>query len=81
MATGLPAVTLDGGGNRDFIVDGENGFILSEKNVQLFSQKIISLLNDGERYSAMSRRARETAERFDFDSYTENILKIYSAGN
>ena len=28
MAAGIPCVSIDGGGNRDIIINGENGFII-----------------------------------------------------
>lgn len=77
MATGLPPVTIDGGGNRDFIEDGKNGFIIPEKNILLFAERIISLINDQELYSSISKESRATAFKFDFESYVQKVNEFY----
>ncbi|MCY7410501.1 MAG: glycosyltransferase family 4 protein [Chitinophagales bacterium] len=77
MATGLPPVTIDGGGNRDFIEDGKNGFIIPEKNIMVFAERIISLINDQELYSTISKEARATAIKFDFESYVQKVNEFY----
>ncbi len=39
MSSGLPVICLDGRGNRDIILTGKNGFLLSENNSNLFYEK------------------------------------------
>ncbi len=77
MATGLPPVTIDGGGNRDFIEDGKNGFIIPEKDIMVLAERIISLINDNELYSSVSKEARATAIKFDFESYVQKVNEFY----
>jgi glycosyltransferase involved in cell wall biosynthesis len=43
MAAGLTVVTLDGGGNRDLMIDGKNGYLLYDENQNLFVDKILNL--------------------------------------
>lgn len=76
MAAGLPIITLDGGGNRDLMIDGWNGFILAEQNTEQFAEKVLELLN-ADLYSALSKNAQLYASNFDIKNYTENLFAIY----
>jgi glycosyltransferase involved in cell wall biosynthesis len=78
MATGLPCVTIDGGGNRDFIEDGKNGFIVSGLNVQLFAERISLLASNHQLYENISNNARTSSLQFDFPSFSNSILNYYS---
>lgn len=80
MASGLPVVCLDGGGNRDLMQDGENGFILKNQDATLFAQKILDVCNTPHRYAEMSQNALSTAERYDIKPYVTRLLEIYCKG-
>jgi len=77
MAAGLPVVCLDGGGNRDIMEDGKNGFIIYEQNAELFADKIMELITNKQLYSAMSFYAIEFAKKYDIKEYVDNLLKLY----
>ncbi len=46
MATGIPVVAIDVGGNRDAILDGETGFLVPERSPKAFAKPIVQLLRD-----------------------------------
>ncbi len=73
MAAGLPVVTLDGGGNRDLIENGKNGFILNEQDSKLFAEKILEVKNNEE----MKKYNIQFAQKFDIDNYTNKLLELY----
>jgi glycosyltransferase involved in cell wall biosynthesis len=73
MAAGLPVVTLDGGGNRDLIENGKNGFILNEQNPKHFAEKILEVKDNEE----MKKYNIQFAQKFDIEYYTEKLLKLY----
>lgn len=77
MAAGLPVVALDGGGNRDLMIDGYNGYILSEQITEQFVEKILKLYNEADLYNTISQNAQTHAAGFDINQYTENLLAIY----
>jgi glycosyltransferase involved in cell wall biosynthesis len=77
MAGGLPVVSIDGGGNRDIVLDGVNGYLLPEQDVALFAGKIISLAADGESYERMSGEAVNFAKGYDIKIYVDKLLDIY----
>jgi glycosyltransferase involved in cell wall biosynthesis len=77
MATGLPVITLDGGGNRDVIEEGKNGFLIAEENVEIFTEKILELVNNLTLYKDISQYAQSFAQKYDIVPYVDNLLKLY----
>lgn len=76
MGTGLPVISLDGGGNRGLVNDG-NGFMLLEQNAELFADKIELLFKDKVLHNKLSEGAVAFAKQFDIVSYTDKLLKLY----
>lgn len=79
MASGLPVICLNGGGNKDLIVEGKNGFLIEERSPKIFAEKIIHLKDNPDEYSAMSNFAHKFAKQFDIKPYVDNLLKIYQS--
>ena len=77
MAAGLPIVTLDGGGNRDLMINGENGYLIEEQNPKKFSKRILQLYQNKE----ISNYNVKFAGQFDIQSYCSKLLKIYKNQN
>jgi len=77
MAAGLPVVTLDGGGNRDIIEDGKNGFLMESQNPELFADRIIELIENQALYARMSEYAKEFARESDIEPYVEKLINLY----
>jgi glycosyltransferase involved in cell wall biosynthesis len=73
MAAGLPVVTFNGGGNRDVIQNGKNGFILNELDSKLFAKKILEVKDNEE----MKKYNIQFAQKFDIDIYTDKLLGLY----
>jgi glycosyltransferase involved in cell wall biosynthesis len=73
MAAGLPVVTLDGGGNRDLVINGKNGFLIQNQNPEEFADRIIEVYQNKE----MSDFNSEFAKQFDIESYCEKLLNLY----
>lgn len=77
MAGGLPVVSLDGGGNRDFINNGENGYLLNNENQDEFANKIIKLFNNKIKYKKFVQNGHTTAKKHDIKNYVDRLLEIY----
>ena len=77
MASGLPVICLDGKGNRDLMVQGKNGYIFQEENAEMFTEQIIELMNDSEKYKEISLFAKEFSRQFDIKNYCEKLVQIY----
>lgn len=78
MACGLPVVVTDTGCNRDWIVDGKNGFIIPIKNPNVLSEKIIYLFKNKDKMKKFGEINRSIiCERQDYYREMEKMNKIY----
>lgn len=77
MASGLPVVTLDGGGNREIMINGRNGFIIKKADPQLFAERVIETINCKPIYRKMGQNAQTYAKSHDIIDYTKKELSIY----
>jgi len=59
MHHGLPVVAFDAGGIREWLFDGENGFLAPWKDTDRFAARIEQLLRDKELARRLGRRGRE----------------------
>ena len=69
MASGCVPIVSASGGNEEFVKDGEGGFLIpvGTREKEAFLEKIGLLLNNKNVCHAMSRAAREEAERHSWD--------------
>lgn len=79
MAAGLPAITLDGKGNRDLIENDKNGFLFEEQDAGKFADKIIEYASDSDKYGQISRYAQEFSKQFDAASKLKDLIDFYSS--
>ena len=77
MACGLPVVCTDGKGNRELIQEGENGFMVGERNPKLVADKIELLLKNDNLRLEMGEKARKFAQGFGMEKYVESLLLLY----
>ncbi|MCS6819719.1 MAG: glycosyltransferase family 4 protein, partial [Chitinophagales bacterium] len=77
MAAGLPVVTLDGGGNRDLIEQGKNGWMIYKEDVEQFADAILKIANNENLYHQMSSYAVEFARQFDMNIYVQKLVQLY----
>jgi glycosyltransferase involved in cell wall biosynthesis len=77
MACGLPVVCTDGKGNRELIQEGENGFMVGERDQKLFADKIELLLKNDNLRQEMGEKARKFAQGFGIEKYVESLLLLY----
>ena len=77
MAAGLSVITIDGGGNKNLIRHGENGFIITEQDVSLFSEFINELFQNPTLRELTSNYAKEFANNFDITTYIDQLITIY----
>lgn len=77
MAAGLPVISLDGGGNRDVVLDGQNGYLIQENNAAHFVEKIQYLASEPNIYSEMSDFARQFSKKFDIANYIDVLVEYY----
>jgi glycosyltransferase involved in cell wall biosynthesis len=65
MTAGLPIVCYDHGGQTDFLIDGENAFLVPLNDEATFLQRIRTLQGEPQLRAQMGERCKEHAERYD----------------
>jgi N-acetyl-alpha-D-glucosaminyl L-malate synthase BshA len=87
MASGVPVVGSSGSGLSEVVSDGLTGRLHPVGDVEAMAESAIELLSDTERWTRVSRAARESAvERFSsdrivplYESYYEEVLAVEGA--
>jgi glycosyltransferase involved in cell wall biosynthesis len=79
MASGLPVVSTAVGGFRDMVRDGSTGFLVPENDPRALADRVLAIARDASAMAAFGRRARETAERFDWErAIVPRYLEVYA---
>ena len=74
MSYGVPCIAYEtASGVSDIIKNGQNGYIIKDRNEKNFISKIETLINDEKLRKAMGMNARKTVTSFS----KEEILKIW----
>ncbi len=83
MASGLPCVVADGGGSRDFIEPGINGFRCQPNDPDDYIDKITRLLGDAQLWRQFSAAGRRYASAFDWSElanrYAADVAELAGA--
>jgi len=79
MATGLPIVAINDGGNPELVEDNVTGILIKPDDVDGFAQAILKLLTDDQLRLEMGLRGRErTKDLFDVKRNAKETEEIYS---
>jgi L-malate glycosyltransferase len=80
MAAARPVVATDVGGAREAIVEGETGYLVKAGDDEALALRLIDLLNDPERASAMGERGREVVrEKFSSEAQLARAENLYES--
>jgi glycosyltransferase involved in cell wall biosynthesis len=77
MAAGIPCVSIDGGGNRDIIINEENGFIIKKGNTALFTEAIVRLSTDDSFYNNIVTNGLKHVQDFGIKEYVDKLISCY----
>ena len=58
MAAGLPVISTDQGAIAEYVIDGDNGFIVDKQSPAMIAEKLLVLVKDSALRQAMGRRSR-----------------------
>lgn len=82
MSCGVPVISSDAGGLTEIVVDGVTGFCAPVGDVEKMGEKAVEILENPQRWSEFSRKARERALEFSeervvplYEAYYEKILR------
>lgn len=78
MASGLPLIASNIGGNKESVVDGINGFLFEVNNAKILAEKLTTLLNDDKVQESMAKNSIDVYfKKFSMRAQMENHLKLY----
>ena len=77
-ACGTPAIVADVDGLRAIVVDGETGYLIGERDAQLYADKIVELMGNTTVRVGMSKAARKQAETLSWDATVSSLVDIYN---
>ena len=78
QACNLPVISTDVGGVRDIVSEGETGFIVPRRAVNLFAEKLALLINNKEIREKMSQNGwKFVEEQFHYTTLVRNMENYY----
>ena len=76
-ACGTPAVAADVDGLRAIVLDGDTGFLVSERNPEIYADKIVEITSNDALRNAMSTAARKRAGSFSWEASVKGLTEVY----
>jgi glycosyltransferase involved in cell wall biosynthesis len=73
---GLPVIASNVGGLPEIIIDGRTGKI-ADPTIDSFSQALITVINDSNNYSVLSKAGQDHAKQFTVDQQTDKYLQLF----
>ena len=78
MRHGLPVVAFDAGGIKEWLIDGDNGFLVRWMDRAGFAARVEQLLRDKTLGRQMGERGRQLVhEKYDFGRYIQNLETMF----
>lgn len=77
MASELPVITTDGGGNKDLIQNCYNGYLIQNRNSDDFTDKIKYLIDNSDIRISMGENALLYSKSFDIVPYVDQLSALY----
>jgi UDP-glucose:(heptosyl)LPS alpha-1,3-glucosyltransferase len=76
MAASLPVIISETVGAKDLVIQGENGFVVDGKDIEMISSRI-NLMQNKETRLEMGKKAYNTALNQTWEKMTQEVLKVY----
>jgi glycosyltransferase involved in cell wall biosynthesis len=78
LACGIPCLVSDIPGNKEWVFDGQNGWLFHDGNVNDLAEKIITAIKNRASFPRIGEMARKTAEeKADWKKNSEALINIY----
>lgn len=78
MASGLPVIATTNSGGPDVIQDGENGFVVPIRNVEVLKEKILYIYENSDIASNMGVMSRQIAIDYNWQRYEKQLADTLS---
>lgn len=80
MASGLPVIATNVGGNAELVTDDVTGWLVPAQNVEALAQALVRLASDRQRAQAMGRAGRREVERrFSLEAMVAAYQRLYES--
>ena len=79
MAAGLPVVAFSIGGIPEVVVDGVTGYLVDYGDINLFADKITSLITDEGKLEEISNQAIRHSESFNWETIKHQWYSVYNS--
>jgi glycosyltransferase involved in cell wall biosynthesis len=79
MASGLPCVIADGGGSRNFIQQGQNGFLCQPNNAEDYLNHISTLIHDTRLHQQFVAEGLHYSKSLSWDDLAATYFKDLTA--
>ncbi len=76
-AAKLPVIVTDVGGNKDFVVEGENGSLIPAKDVEKLAQTILSAVNNSSLSEMGNKGYQLVKENYTWEKMAEKTYGVY----
>jgi glycosyltransferase involved in cell wall biosynthesis len=78
MAMGKPVIATDGGGNKELVIDGENGFLIPQKSPDVIIDRLQKLIKDKKLCGTMGSWGYSwVREKFSLTNMTNSYIQLY----
>ncbi len=78
MASGKPVIASEGGGTGELVNDGENGFLVQQKNSKMIIEKLELLMNDPALCAEMGMKGKKwIRDNFEISRMTGAYIDLY----
>ncbi len=79
MAAGLPIVATSVDGGPEAVVDGRNGYLFSTGDLEVMASRVIELLKDKDKSSALGEGGKKAVGEFDIDLMVRKQESLYES--
>jgi glycosyltransferase involved in cell wall biosynthesis len=77
MACKTPVIVSNIGGNKELIINNENGELIQPGNVKELTNKIIEMINDNDKREQISDFAFKSVQKYDWSNIGKLYLNLY----
>ena len=80
-AANLPVLVTDVGGNRDFVVNGKNGFIIKSENSSILAESLLKAIGLGKaKLDRIGKKGYELVKKdYSWDKMADKTFDVYSS--
>ena len=78
-SVGRPIIATDVPGCREVVIDGQNGYLIPDRNHQMLTEKILHISENHQLMTEMGEKSREMAEKiFTIEKVYSQYWKLYN---